>query len=99
MNRKPLPLYGHPVREHCPVCGEVSYSAAGIHPQCAVQQADAKRMKQAKPRSKSLKKVNKGTDVKPWQRSCPRCKTLVHVRKLICACGYAFRVVSKNHTK
>lgn len=32
-----------PVRERpkCPVCGKVSYSAAGIHPQCASHRADA----------------------------------------------------------
>jgi len=27
----------------CPVCGERSYSAHGVHPQCAVVQADAPR--------------------------------------------------------
>ena len=34
-----------PVRERpkCPVCGKVSYSAAGIHPQCAANREDAGR--------------------------------------------------------
>lgn len=27
----------------CPVCGKASYSRDGVHPQCAVQQADAPR--------------------------------------------------------
>jgi hypothetical protein len=27
----------------CPICGKASYSLKGIHPQCAVQQADAPR--------------------------------------------------------
>lgn len=27
----------------CPVCGQPSYSSTGIHPQCAVSQADAPR--------------------------------------------------------
>jgi hypothetical protein len=40
-DKKPIPLLpesnGHP----CPVCGKKSYSRAGIHPQCAVKQADA----------------------------------------------------------
>jgi hypothetical protein len=27
----------------CPVCGKASYSKEGVHPQCAVVQADAPR--------------------------------------------------------
>lgn len=41
---KPDPLYTPPHRKTCPVCGTVSYSLAGIHPQCAMQMADAPRM-------------------------------------------------------
>ena len=44
-HQKPEPLYAAPVRKRCPVCGEISYSSAGIHPQCAVDQCDAERMK------------------------------------------------------
>ncbi|MDZ4658857.1 MAG: hypothetical protein SH868_14875 [Bythopirellula sp.] len=41
---KPAPLFESPTHGTvCPVCGKKSYSAAGIHPQCAVQQADAPR--------------------------------------------------------
>jgi hypothetical protein len=41
---KPEPLYTMPsLGTVCPVCGKKSYSAAGIHPQCAVKQADAPR--------------------------------------------------------
>ncbi|GAC1447683.1 MAG: hypothetical protein NVSMB9_30120 [Isosphaeraceae bacterium] len=32
-------------RVHCPVCHQDVYSNAGIHPQCAVRQADPPRMK------------------------------------------------------
>lgn len=32
-------------RARCPVCHEVVYSRAGIHPQCAVRQADPPRPK------------------------------------------------------
>ena len=35
-------------RARCPVCHEVVYSRAGIHPQCAVRQSDPPRSK-AKP--------------------------------------------------
>lgn len=42
--KKPEPLFVEPVRgQICPVCGKRSYSLHGIHPQCAVQQADAPR--------------------------------------------------------
>ena len=50
MNKKPEPLYfrPHPGRKRCPVCGSVSYSTSGIHPQCAVRQADVERMNEIK---------------------------------------------------
>jgi hypothetical protein len=32
-------------RVRCPVCHEAVYSRAGIHPQCAVRQADPPRLK------------------------------------------------------
>jgi hypothetical protein len=41
--KKPLPLVTMPKRDVCPVCGHASYSSTGIHPQCALSQADAKR--------------------------------------------------------
>jgi hypothetical protein len=45
-NRKPEPLlYQTTAGRRCPVCGEKSYSSTGIHPQCAVQQADAPRQR------------------------------------------------------
>lgn len=90
INQKPLPLYSPKNRKRCPICGEVSYSAAGIHPQCAMQQADSERMGRIKSPPKSLKKKLKATDanVKPWQRTCPKCQTLVHIRKQRCDCGH-----------
>jgi hypothetical protein len=43
-HKKPTPLYDKsPARRVCPICGERSYSREGIHPQCAVKQADAPR--------------------------------------------------------
>ncbi|WP_152097168.1 hypothetical protein [Lacipirellula parvula] len=41
--KKPAPLYSTPAGKECPVCGKRSYSLRGIHPQCAVVQADAPR--------------------------------------------------------
>jgi hypothetical protein len=45
-NHKPQPLlYQSPKGQPCPVCGQRSYSLTGIHPQCAVQQADMPRQR------------------------------------------------------
>jgi hypothetical protein len=41
--KKPQPLIPARIRNRCPVCGEVSYSRSGIHPQCSVRKADEKR--------------------------------------------------------
>jgi hypothetical protein len=40
-DKKPGPLYRESPGQLCPVCGKKSYSRCGIHPQCAVKQADA----------------------------------------------------------
>jgi hypothetical protein len=37
-NLKPAPLIAVQKRAACPVCGEPTYSASGIHPQCACKQ-------------------------------------------------------------
>jgi hypothetical protein len=89
---KPHPLYADsPERPRCPVCGAVSYSSAGIHPQCAVKQADAERMAQLAVKAKSVPKVPMVNVPAPslgsWQRICPSCKQVVHVRLKTCTCG------------
>lgn len=89
--KKPDPLFTPPPgRKRCPVCGEISYSSAGIHPQCAQEQADAVRTKRAKPSEKSEKKPSKASGLRPWHRRCPKCRALVHVRKSDCECGFTF---------
>jgi len=45
-----FPRYRHapiidPHRKRCPVCNQSVYSLAGIHPQCAVRQADPPKLK------------------------------------------------------
>jgi hypothetical protein len=37
-------------RARCPVCHETVYSRAGIHPQCAIRQADPPRPKVKEPK-------------------------------------------------
>lgn len=38
--KKPSPLIIWPKPKICPVCGHASYSASGLHPQCAMSLAD-----------------------------------------------------------
>ncbi len=90
--KKPQPLIPRRTHERCPVCGEISYSSAGVHPQCAVRQADEKRLKQIKRDQKTGKTAKPAGTVKPWQKTCPKCKALAHVRKKVCECGHTFAV-------
>lgn len=90
--KKPDPLIPRQRNERCPVCGEISYSLAGVHPQCSVRQADEKRMNRTKRENQVGKPAKPVSDVKPWQRVCPKCKALQHVRKKVCECGHAFAV-------
>jgi hypothetical protein len=76
----------------CPVCGKSSYSAAGIHPQCAVKQSDQKREAKRKLSGKSPNAKMGKTKVfrvsTSWQKTCPKCKLPQHVRKKTCECGH-----------
>jgi hypothetical protein len=38
--KKPEVVYFPAIRNFCPVCGKVSYSLSGEHPQCAMKRAD-----------------------------------------------------------
>jgi hypothetical protein len=49
------PLPAHSTRVRCPVCHATVYSRAGIHPQCAVRQADPPR-----PKVKAAKETGRG---------------------------------------
>jgi hypothetical protein len=90
-NNRPLPLYPTPVRAICPVCGHASYSATGVHPQCSMQKADRERMARIKPLTTDRRTAADVVELSPWQRICPRCKVIAHVRKKACTCGYQFR--------
>ena len=89
--KKPPPLIPRRRHEPCPVCGEISYSLGGIHPQCSVRQADAKRVERIKRKAKAKKKTEKSPPArKAWQKPCPKCRTMQHVRKKTCECGHVF---------
>lgn len=88
MSSKPQPLYARPAPRICPVCGHASYSAGGIHPQCSVRRADARRLEADKARDAD---ADAGTHrKKAWHRFCPQCHEQVHVRNRECECGYSF---------
>lgn len=95
--KKPSPILDVPERPHCPVCGEVSYSRGGIHPQCAQTQADEKQLKRVKSLNKTKKNKIAGnvwsasTGPRAWHKWCPKCKKQVHVRKKACSCGHDFK--------
>lgn len=97
-SKKPKPLISSRSHDRCPVCGEISYSLGGMHPQCAVRRADEKRMKGLKRKSAAIKKPKSFGGVRPWERLCPNCKTVQHVRKKVCACGHEFPVRAGTRT-
>jgi hypothetical protein len=81
------------------VCGKISYSRGGIHPQCAVRREDEKRKQRIKREERSAPKAKTSSsriNTPPWQKVCPKCNTVQHVRKTICGCGYAFSVSSPS---
>jgi hypothetical protein len=93
--KSPDPFLFGPVkpRRLCPVCGMVSYSAAGMHPQCAEEQADAPRvarLKKSKKAARPKAAVANPDAISPWHKRCPKCRAEVHVRKQACDCGYRF---------
>lgn len=86
--KKPYPIYTQKKRENCPVCGQVSYSQTGIHPQCAVKLVDNERKDEIKRKKQEEDNRKSETRNKPrWQITCPKCGKPQHVRKKICECG------------
>lgn len=93
-HKKPPPLGNEsPPRKRCEVCGEVSYSHAGIHPQCAQQRSESLRRRRVKtPENEPplLATPPKGSLMRRWDKTCPRCAARLHVRKKACDCGHVF---------
>jgi len=83
--KKPDSLDSDPPRKICPICGSPSYSREGVHPQCVVEDADAKRLKKTK-----ASKEREPARQSRWKKTCPNCAAEVHVRLKVCACGHAF---------
>ncbi len=85
--KKPTPWISQPSGKLCPVCGTRTYSQGGIHPQCAVYQADTPRVEKLKAERK--REANAAT--RPtWTKKCPKCGSEPHVRRKVCDCGHVF---------
>jgi hypothetical protein len=89
----PLAVHENKPGRVCSVCGTATYSRGGIHPQCAQAQAEASRIELFK----AMKKVEepKKNDahrsiLSPWQKLCPKCRAVLHTRKVTCECGHRF---------
>ena len=78
-----------PVRNLCPICGKASYSLGGIHPQCAMQQADEPRTLRLRAAKKAEAKTARPKK-RTWKKKCPKCGAHLHVRREACDCGHTF---------
>ena len=89
--KRPLPLFESKPRPLCPVCGQATYSRAGIHPQCAQDRADRERMEIVKSKRNANPQEAASTgEIKSWHKRCPKCRAEVHMRCASCDCGFQF---------
>jgi hypothetical protein len=86
---KPAPIFPQHHRNLCPICGTATYSRDGIHPQCAVQQADEPRNLKLQQKKRDKPKSEKPRQ-RSWNKKCPKCATEVHIRRSKCDCGHLF---------
>ncbi|MFO0790876.1 MAG: hypothetical protein U0805_15570 [Pirellulales bacterium] len=89
MSEKSIVIPSPTPKHLCPVCGTPSYSRGGIHPQCALQQADAPRLDKLRADRAAEPKIKKPVR-QSWQKKCPECGLQSHVRLKVCNCGYKF---------
>ncbi len=86
--KKPTPWISQPSGKVCPVCGTRTYSQGGIHPQCAVYQADAAR--DEKLRAEREREANAAKPSTWTKKKCPKCGSEPHVRQKVCDRGHVF---------
>lgn len=94
-HKKPQPLFNSSLRAPCPVCGHVSYSPAGIHPQCAMHAADLIQVTRLKARKIEEAKTAPAQPGR-YEKQCPKCRALQHIRKQSCECGHSFQFKNGN---
>ena len=91
--KKPTPIVIEPDSRKCPICGKPSYSRGGIHPQCAVTQADSPRKMELAAQKKALAEMKAESDqskLDNHDKDCPECKMRVPADREDCQCGYEF---------
>jgi ribosomal protein S27AE len=87
---KPVVFTPQPARALCPICGKATYSRGGIHPQCAMQQADAPRVVQIRAAKLAEAKIDKPKPMAAKKKKCPECDAQLDSRQQACACGFEF---------
>ena len=78
---KPVTVIPGPDRIFCPICGKATYSRGGIHPQCAMEQADQPRVTRLRNARRTEAKTEKP---KPhvYKKKCPECNTSSDLRRV-----------------
>jgi hypothetical protein len=74
----------------CPVCGMPAYSLGGIHPQCAIEQADEPRILKLRAERAAAPTIKKQPARQSWQKRCPKCGLASHISRKVCKCGHNF---------
>jgi hypothetical protein len=93
-NKKPQPLFAPAARAICPICQKVSYSHAGVHPQCAMLAADEALTRHIK--DAMARQIVPPRALRVYEKRCPRCHKIQHIRKLVCDCGCRLHVAGTN---
>jgi hypothetical protein len=89
---KPVVIVPQLLKNLCPICGKASYSRGGIHPQCAMQQADEPRTLRLRAARIAESKIKvQQPKKKSRQKKCPKCDIQVDVQREVCHCGFQFR--------
>src|SRR6185436_10930365 len=95
---KPVVVIPGPEKILCPICGKPTYSRGGIHPQCAMEQADEPRIT----RLRNARRADANTE-KPrpmlHKKRCPECDSYSDARREVCGCGFHFSVGQRIQRK
>ena len=72
---------------------EVYAAISGLRPACSpLLPAPLNTVLPARPQELTELPAEPASGVQPWQKSCPKCKAVQHLRESSCSCGYAFAV-------
>jgi hypothetical protein len=89
-SEKSVVIIPPPPRNLCPVCGKPAYSLGGVHPQCAIEQADQPRILRLRAARAATPAKAKKPVRQSWQKKCPKCGEQSHVSRKLCPCGHSF---------